>query len=160
MIRNLMVSALVLPLSFTGGAEAQESVGVQESPAPHQLQFQAEDTLDWQELLAILDSEFDIEVKVNDSSPGLSVRLERVTESDGHGLLGLTWQHREIANLELIELGDNFFVIANATGQLHSKAPLGRWHLEEEGSLSEFQFYSGPAVGSLVADVEVKAGLL
>ena len=160
MIRTLMVSALVLPLSFAGEAGAQESAGVQEPPAPHQLQFQAEDTLDWQELLAKLDSEYDIEVKVNDSSPGLSVHLERVTASDGHGLLGLTWQHREIANLELIELGDNFFVIANATGQVHSKAPLGRWHIEDEGSLSEFQFYSGPAVGSFVANVEVKAGLL
>lgn len=111
-------------------------------------------------MLRKLDSDFDIEVKVNDSSPGLSVHLERVTSSDGHGLLGLTWQHREIANLELVELGENFFVIANTTGQVHSKAPLGRWHLEEEGSLSEFQFYSGPAVGSLVANVEVKAGLL
>ena len=160
MMRNSMVSALVLTLSFTGGAGAQESAGVQESPAPHQLHIQAAETLDWQELLAKFDSEFDIEVKVNDSSPRLSLNLERVTVSDGHGLLGLTWLHRENANLELIELGDNFFVIASATGQVHSKAPLGRWHLEEEGSLSEFQFYSGPAVGSLVANVEVKAGLL
>ena len=159
-MRKLMVSALVLPLPFAGGAGAQESAGVQEPPSPHQLQFEAEDTLDWGDMLRKLDSDFDIEVKVNDSSPGLSVHLERVASSDGHGLLGLTWQHREIANLELIELGENFFVIANATGQVHSKAPLGRWHLEEEGSLSEFQFYSGPAVGSLVANVEVKAGLL
>lgn len=157
-MRNLMLSALVLPLSFAGGSVAQEPPGAQVSPATHQLLFQAEDTLDWQDLLAELHSDFDVEIRIRDSSPRLSVHLARETQSDGHGLLGLTWQHREIANLELIELGERFFVIANATGQLHSKAPLGRWHLEEEGSLSEFHFYSGPAVGALIANVEVDAG--
>ena len=157
-MRNLMVSALVLPLSVAGGSGAQEQPGTQVSPASHQLQFQTEDTLDWRELLARLHSDFDVEIRIRDSSPRLSVHLARETESDGHGLLGLTWQHREIANLELIELGERFFVIANATGQVHSKAPLGRWHLEEEGSLSEFHFYSGPAVGALITNVEVDAG--
>ena len=158
-MRNLMVLTLFLPLSLAGGAGAQEFSG-EATPARHQLQFQAEGTLDWQELLGKLDSDFDIEIRVNNSSPELSVHLERETESDGHGFLGLKWQHRHIVSLELIDLGEKFFVIANATGQVHSKAPLGRWHLEEEGSLSEFQFYSGPAVGSLVANVEIKTGLL
>ena len=158
-MRNLKVSALFLPLSLAGGAEAQEFSG-EATPAHHQLQFQAEDTLDWQELLGQLDSEFDIEIKVNNSSPELSVHLERETESDGHGFLRLKWQHRHIVRLELIDLGERLFVIANATGQVHSKAPLGRWRLEEEGSLSELEIYSGPAVGALVANVEIKAGLL
>ena len=159
-MRNLMISALVPLLSFAGGAGAQESSGAQDSPARHQLQFQAEDLVDWQELLGQLDSDFDIEIRLNASSPVLSLHLERVTESDGHGLLGLTWQHREVADLDLIALGDNLFVIANATGQLYSKAPFGGWHVAEVGSLSKFQFYSGPAVGALITNVEAKAGLL
>ncbi len=159
-MRNTILLALVPLLSFVGATGAQESSGVEESPDRHERQFTTGEALDLQEQLVEFRVDFDVDIKMDDSSRVLSVHLERVTETDGHGFLSLKWQRREVANLELVELGDDLFVIANATGQVYSKAPLGRWHIEEEGSLPKLNIYAGPAVGSLITNVEAALGHL
>lgn len=127
-IRKLMITILILLSAAPGGLEAQHSSRAHDGSNISQLESQAKDAVDWNTWLKELGS--DVSVRVNtkereDSLRGVSISMERETESDGHGFLGLTWRHREVANLELIQLGDRLYVVANVSGTVSSKAPLG-----------------------------------
>lgn len=155
-----MGPAVLLLLSIlVGGPAAQESA-VQEPVAQDpslfvQWQSQVGDAVSWDDVLRRFGD--DVSVSVNpsnspDTLPGVSVSVQKETTTDGNGFLQLRWQLREVANLELIRLQEGLYIVANASGQVSSKAPFGTWHTQSEGPLP--QFYSGgPSVGTLVAGI-------
>ena len=119
-------------------------------------EFHLESRLDaavqWHDLRKQMGGEVNISVEVQDAQdtlPVVAISMERETvASEGRGFLGLKWQQRQIANMELIQVGDDLFIVASAEGQILSKAPLGEWHVEEEGPLPDF--YTGPRVGGVI----------
>ena len=156
MMRKLMATILLLLSTATRGLEAEDPSQDYEGPDFSRLESQARDAVDWNTWLKELGADVSVRVNTNDregSLRGVSISMESETESGGHGLLGLTWRHREVANLELIHLSDRLYVVANVSGTVSSRAPLGDWHVKNEGPLPAF--YSGPKVGTLVANVRV-----
>lgn len=155
-MRKLMAAILLLLSIAARGLDAEDPSRAYQKPNFSQLESQARDAVDWNTWLKGLGSDVSIRVNSNnreDSLRGVSVSMERETKSGGHGLLGLTWRHREVANLELIHLSDRLYVVAHVSGTVSSKAPLGNWHVKKEGPLPAF--YSGPKVGTLVDNVSV-----
>lgn len=156
-IMRIIIAAILLLLSSASrGLEAQDSTSVNERPDFRDLQSQAESAVDWKTWRDGLGAEVKIKVDNNDTKDslrGVSVSMERETETDGHGFLGLKWRLREVANLELIHLGNGLYVVANVSGTVSSKAPFGNWHVKEERPPPEF--YSGLGVGNLVANLSL-----
>ena len=155
-MRSIIAAILLLLSTASGVLEAQDSTNVNERPDFRDLQLRAQGAVDWKTWLDELAAEVKVRVDKNDtkdSLPGVSVSMERETETDGHGFLGLKWRQREVANLELIHLGNRLYVVANVSGSVSSKAPLGNWHVKEEGPPPEF--YSGLGVGNLVANLSL-----
>lgn len=157
LIMRSIIVAIPLLLSTAGRVlEAQDSANVNKHPDFTDLQSQVKYAVDWRSWLDGLGAEVKVKVDKNDtkeSLSGVSVSVERETETGGHGFLGLTWRHREVADLELIHLGNRIYLVANVSGTVSSKAPFGNWHVKEEGHPPEF--CSGLGVGNLVVNLSL-----
>lgn len=76
----------------------------------------------------------------------LSMQMTTTT-SEGHGLLGMKWDRRHVANIDLLEIGADLYLVLSAEGSTSLKAPWGAWHVEEEAIPD---FYAGPGVGGMI----------
>ena len=71
---------------------------------------------------------------VSEELPMVSVLMERNAEtSERFGLFRVRWDQREVANVDLLEINPNLYVVVGVSGSVSLKAPLGTWHVEEEG---------------------------
>ena len=78
----------------------------------------------------------------------ISLSMQRTTKtSEGRGLLQRKWDERHVANVELLEIGEDLYLVLSAEGSTSLKAPLGAWRVEEE-TIPEF--YTGPGVGGMI----------
>ena len=158
-MRKLMATILLLLSIAARGLDGEDPSRAYEKPKFSQLEAQARDAVDWNTWLKGLSADVSVRVTTNNREGSLrrvSISMERETEGDGHGLLGVTWRHREVSNVELIHLSDRLYVVAHVSGTLSSKAPLGNWHVKKEGPVPAF--CSGPRVGTLVTNVSVRRG--
>ena len=78
----------------------------------------------------------------------IAISMQKTTKTaEGRGLLDLKWDQRQVANVELLEIGRDLYLVLSAEGSTSLKAPLGAWHVEQEGIPS---FYGGPGVGGMI----------
>lgn len=91
---------------------------------------------------------------VSDELPMVSIYMERNTKtSEGHGFLGLQWDQREIANVDLLEINPNLYVVVGVSGSSSLKAPLGDWRVEHENVPDFYPRYLYPGRSLIQGDV-------
>ncbi len=73
--------------------------------------------------------------------------MTRQTKTNGRGLLGLKWDQREVANVKVLEVDENLYIVLSVDGSTSLKAPAGAWHIENE---EVPDFYRGPEVGDMI----------
>ena len=97
------------------------SAGVSQTPRMHE----------WQTLQAALRAD-NVQVIVSDDE----IRRIRMRKSDisrDHGFLDIDWTQREEAEVELLQLSQDTYVVINVKARRLLKAPLGTWHVASEG---------------------------
>ena len=71
-------------------------------------------------------------------SPRVVVCIKKESESKpSYGLFNVEWDMRDIAAVEIIKVGDSY-VTANIAEFTELKAPLGGWHIVENGNSPVF----------------------
>lgn len=91
---------------------------------------------------------------VSGELPMVSVHMERNTKtSERHGLLRLQWDRRETANVDLLEINPNLYVVVGVSGSSSIKAPRGDWRLEHENVPDFYPRYLHPGRALIQGDV-------
>ena len=146
-----MFCRMVAALLLAAPAAAQVPEGVQ--PDVGRLVEQYEHAVPWDQLRRQLDGR-DVTVDVSeergnpDEPAVIAISMQETTKTaEGRGLLELKWDQRQVANVELLEIGTDLYLVLSAEGSTSLKAPLGAWHVEQEGIPS---FYGGPGVGGMI----------
>ena len=73
--------------------------------------------------------------------------MTKETKTAGRGLLRLEWDQREVANLKLLQVAQELYLVLSLNGSTSLKAPAGGWHVDNE---EVPDFYRGPDVGGVV----------
>ncbi len=147
-----MFCRVVVALLLAAPAAAQGREGVQPDEFG-QLVEQYEHAVPWDRLRRQLDSRgVTVDVSEERGNPGepavIALSMQRTTKTaEGRGLLGLKWDQRQVANLELLAIGTDLYLVLNTEGSTSLKAPWGAWHVEQEGIPN---FYAGPGVGGMI----------
>ena len=144
-----MILAVFLVAAPAGG---QDGPGKQPD-AVQWLADQSRHAVSWEELRTQLD-DLGVHVTLSDERGGqrgamvISLSMQMTTPtSEGRGLLGRKWDRRHVANINLLEIGTDLYLVLSAEGSTSLKAPWGAWHVEEEAIPD---FYTGPGVGGMV----------
>ena len=91
---------------------------------------------------------------VSEELPIVSVYMERNTKtSERHGLLGLRWDQREIASVDLLEIDPNLYVVVGVSGSSSLKAPLGNWRVKHEDVPDFYPQYLRPGGPFIQGDI-------
>ena len=100
------------------------SAGVSQTPRIH----------DWETLQAALRTD-KVQVIVSDDEIP-HIRMRKSDVSRDHGFLDIDWKQREEAEIELLRLSEDIHVVISVKGRRLLKAPLGTWHVANEGTPS------------------------
>ena len=153
-----MFCRILAVLLFAASADAQAGQdGQGEQPEADQwladqwLAEQRRHAVSWEELRTRLGDSVQIDLSRERGEGGaavisLSMQMTTMT-SEGRGLLGRKWDQRQVANVELLEVGADLYLVLSAEGSTSLKAPWGAWHVEEE---TIPDFYTGPGVGGMI----------
>ena len=123
------------------------SVAVAQDDSFSRLEERSRDAMKWEEVRHELQKKnVDVQFKLQYGDV-IPISMLRETETEGRGLLRLKWDQREVADVELLAVGDNLYVVLSVNGSMSLKAPLGAWHVENE---EVPDFYTGPGVGGMI----------
>ena len=93
-------------------------------------------------------------LSVSEELPIVSVYMEINTKtSERHGLLGLRWDQREIASVDLLEIDPNLYVVVGVSGSSSLKAPLGNWRVKHEDVPDFYPQYLRPGGPFIQGDI-------
>lgn len=137
------LATLAFFLTWLSTATAQN--GVQSETFPR-LKERSETAMDWGDLKAEIKKKADIDI----SRPGddsILISMIRKTKTDGRGLLRLEWDQQEVANVKVLEVDRNLYIVLSVDGSTSVKAPMGAWHIENEEVPN---FYQDFKVGGMI----------
>jgi len=145
--RVLAVLLFAAPAGVLAGQDGQG----EQPEAVQWLADQRSHAVSWEELRTRLGDSVHIDLSTERGQGGatvisLSMQMTTMT-SEGRGLLGRKWDQRQIANVELLEIGTDLYLVLSAEGSTSLRAPLGAWHVEDE---TIPDFYTGPGVGGMI----------
>ena len=147
-----MFCRIVAAILFIAPAIAQTRESGQPDEFRHLVE-QYEHAVPWDELRTQLESrEVTVGLSEDRRNPGepavIALSMQQISKAaEGRGILGLKWDQRHVANVELLEIGTDLYLVLSAEGSTSLKAPWGAWHIEQEGVPS---FYTGPGVGGMI----------
>ena len=142
--RTFMVVAATFALSLGSHSTAAEQPDAQHEPFP-KLQERSTKAVNWSDVASEL-KEGAVAVDI-DGTDVVSVSMTKETKTAGRGLLKLEWDQREVANLKLLQVGQELYLVLSLNGSTSLKAPAGGWHVDNE---EVPDFYRGPDVGGVV----------
>ena len=138
-------------------APAGAQVGQEEQPEEVQglaygwLADRSTHAVGWDDLRTQLGDSVEIDLSEErgpDGATVVSLSMQvMTTTSEGRGILGRKWDQRHVANVELLEIDTELYLVLSADGSTSLKAPWGAWHVEEEAVPD---FYTGPGVGGMI----------
>ncbi len=97
--------------------------------------------------------------KAFSKSPRVVVCMEHITKSSGHGLLGLSWNKRQVEEIKFnkIKKGESNYIVTDTIKFTELKAPLGSWHIKKDNPPtsrdSKIILNSDKALSDLYADL-------
>lgn len=142
--RTFVVVAATFALSLGSHSTAAEQGDAQPESFP-ELQERSTKAVNWSEMASQL-KEGAVAVDI-DGTDVVSVSMTKETKTAGRGLLKLEWDQREVANLKLLQVGQELYLVLSLNGSTSLKAPAGGWHVDNE---KVPDFYPGPDVGGVV----------
>lgn len=151
----LLVLCLASGSGWVSAEEAEEvpTVQFEEESAVHGGGEPARDIQEWLKFVASSvetdDTEvfFDVEKKAENLYAAWIVSEGKTSET--HGVLRLNWDQRQVANVQILDVGNNRYYVSAVNGFLELKAPFGKWQRVED---SVPTVYSGllPSIGSMI----------
>ena len=141
----------VLLFVARAGAQAGQEEQPEEGLAYGWLADRSTHAVAWDDLRTQLGDSVEIDLSKERGQDGatvvsLSMQMTTTT-SEGRGLLGRKWDQRHVANIDLLEIGTDLYLVLSTEGSTSLKAPWGAWHVEEE---TIPDFYTGPGVGGMI----------